>query len=85
LKERLHASSPAGALERSPAAIAGDFLRANPRLPALSVVVSCTGQSAPRLREVHICLDREVTPRACSADAMRGACRAASVIIPPIR
>lgn len=78
-------SSPTRAVERSPAAIAGAFLRANPRLPAQSVVVTCTGQGAPRLREIHLCLERDLTPRACSADAMRGACRAPQVIIPPVR
>jgi ribonuclease T2 len=78
-------SSPTQPIEQSPAAIARAFLRANPRLPAQSVVVTCTGQGAPRLREVHICLDRDLTPRACSADVTRGACRAPQVIIPPIR
>jgi ribonuclease T2 len=78
-------SAPTQAIEQTPTAIADAFLHANPRLPAQSIVVTCSGQGAPRLREVHICLDRELTPRACSADAMRGACRAAQVIIPPIR
>jgi ribonuclease T2 len=78
-------SSATQAIEQSPAAIAGAFLRANPRLPARSIVVTCSGQSAPRLREVRICLARDLTPRACSADAMRGACAAPQVIIPPIR
>ncbi len=78
-------SNPTQAAEQSPAAIAGAFVHANPRLPAQSVVVACTGQNSPRLREVHICLDRNLAPRACSADALRGACRAAQVIIPPIR
>lgn len=78
-------SSPARTVEQPPAAIAAAFLHANPRLPAPSVVVTCSGQGAPRLREVHICLDRGLAPRACSADAMRGACRAPQVIIPPIR
>jgi ribonuclease T2 len=78
-------SSPTQAIEQPPAAIAGAFRRANPRLPAQSIVVTCTGQSAPRLREVRICFDRELTPRACSADAARGACGAPQIIIPPIR
>jgi ribonuclease T2 len=78
-------SSPAQAIEQPPAAIAGAFLRANPHLPAQSIVVACGGQGAPRLREVRICLARDLAPRACSADAMRGACRAPQVIIPPIR
>jgi ribonuclease T2 len=78
-------SNPVEAIEQSPAAIAGAFLHANPRLSLQSIVVACTGQSVPRLREVHICLDRDLAPRACSADAIRGACRAPRVIIPPIR
>ena len=73
------------AIEQSPAAIAAAFLHANLRLAAQSIVVTCTGQGVPRLREVHVCLDRELTPRACSADALRGACKAPQVIIPPIR
>jgi ribonuclease T2 len=72
-------------VEQSPAAILSAFQQANPRLPASSVVVTCNGQDVPRLREVHICLDRGLTPRACSADAARGACRASTVIIPPLR
>ncbi len=72
-------------IEQSPAAIAAAFLRVNPKLAAQSIVVTCSRQDAPRLREVHICLDRELNPRACSADAVRGACRAATLIVPPIR
>jgi ribonuclease T2 len=78
-------SNPTRALEQSPAAIAGAFVRANPRLPADSVAVTCSAQGAPRLREVHICLDRELSPRTCSADALRESCRAPQVIIPPVR
>lgn len=72
-------------IERSPRAIAEEFLHANPGLAAQSIVVTCSRQGAPRLREVHICLDRDLNPRACSADAARGACRAATLIVPPIR
>jgi ribonuclease T2 len=78
-------SGPARAMEEPPTAIANDFLRSNPRLAASSIVVTCTGQSAPRLREVRICFDRELMPRACSAGAARGACGAPRIIIPPIR
>ena len=78
-------SGPTEAIEQPPTAIASAFLHANPRLPARSIAVTCSGQGAPRLREVHICLDRDLMPRTCSADAMRGACRAPQVIIPPVR
>ena len=78
-------TAPARAIEQPPASIAAAFLHDNPRLSARSIVVTCSGQETPRLREVRICLDRDLSPRACSADALRGACRAAEVIIPPIR
>src|SRR5450631_2672574 len=77
--------SPGAAIEQSPTAVVNEFLQANPRLPAQSVVATCSGQGAPRLREVHVCFDRELNPRGCSADALREACRATSVIVPPIR
>jgi ribonuclease T2 len=72
-------------IEQSPGAIAAEFLHANPRLLGQSIVVTCSRQDVPRLREVHICLDRDLNPRACSADAARGACRAATLIVPPVR
>jgi ribonuclease T2 len=76
---------PAQSIEQSPTAIAAAFVHANPRLPAQSVVVTCSGQDVPRLREIHICLARDLTPRACSADVARASCRASQIIIPPIR
>jgi ribonuclease T2 len=78
-------SNPAQAIERPKAAILSAFLRANPRFPPESIMITCSGQDAARLREVHLCLDRNLTPRACSTDALRGACRAFEVIIPPVR
>jgi len=72
-------------IEQPPGAIAAEFLHATPKLSAQSIVITCSRQDAPRLREVHICLDRDLNPRACSADAARGACRAATLIVPPIR
>jgi ribonuclease T2 len=78
-------SQAAGPIERPTSAIAAQFLQANPRLPQQSVVATCTGQDVPRLREVHLCFTRELVPRTCSADALREACRAPSLIVPPIR
>jgi ribonuclease T2 len=77
--------NPTQAMDESPSAIVAAFLHANPRLPAQAVAVTCSGQGSPRLREVHVCLDRDLAPRNCSADALRGACKAPDVIIPPIR
>ncbi len=78
-------TSPTNPIERPPGAVTDEFSRANPRLPAQSVVVTCSRQGAPRLREVHVCFTRDLGPRACSADALHEACRAPSVIIPPVR
>jgi ribonuclease T2 len=72
-------------VEQAPAAIAAAFVHANPRLAASSIAVICSAQGAPRLREVRICLDRSLKPRACGAAAVRGACRSATLIVPPIR
>ena len=72
-------------IQQSPAAVLGAFQRANPKLPPLSIVVTCSGQDTPRLREVHVCMERDLTARACSADAARGACRAPILIVPPVR
>lgn len=76
---------PDNAIEQSPATITAQFMQANPRLPPQSVVATCSSQGAPHLREVHLCFSRELAPRACSADALRAACRESSVIVPPIR
>jgi ribonuclease T2 len=72
-------------VEEPPAAITAAFLRANPKFSPQSVVVICSGQEIPRLREVHICLDRALNPRACSADVAARSCRASTLIVPPIR
>ena len=78
-------SGTAQPVERAPAAVTAAFVHANPQLAAPSIVVVCGGQGVPRLREVRICLDRSLKPRACSAAAARGACRAESLIVAPIR
>jgi ribonuclease T2 len=72
-------------LQRSPDSVADALLRANAGFAPQSVVVTCSGQSVPRLREVHICLDRDLKPRTCSADALREACRAPLLLVAPIR
>jgi len=77
--------SPSAAIQQAPSAIVAAFMHANPRLPPDSLVATCSGQGVPRLREMHICFDRNLSARACSADALREACRADSVIVPPVR
>jgi ribonuclease T2 len=77
--------NPGAAVEESPEIVVSAFMRANPRLPAQSVVATCSNQGAPRLREVHLCFDRDLNPRACSDEVLREACHAPSLIVPPIR
>jgi ribonuclease T2 len=72
-------------LQQAPSLVAAAFTDANPQLPREAIVVTCSGQSLPRLREVHVCLDRDLQPRACSADAMREACRAPTLLVTPVR
>lgn len=78
-------TAPRIALSTTPPAIADEFMRANPGLPRQAIVVTCSRQVVPRLREVRVCLDRELAPRDCSRASMRGGCRAQSVIVPPLR
>ena len=77
--------NPSAAIQQTPADIVAAFMHANPRFPAESVVVTCSRQGVPRLREVHVCFDRDLNARACSADSLREACGADSVIVPPVR
>lgn len=44
------------------------FLEANPGLKADMITVTC---DAGLIREAHVCLDRDLQPRACSADIAR--------------
>jgi ribonuclease T2 len=78
-------SGRGAATEQSLLAIAAAFRRANPQLPEQGFVITCTRQSEPRLREVRLCLGRNLAPRTCAADVLREGCRAASLIVPPIR
>jgi ribonuclease T2 len=76
---------PLAAVSRSTDALRAAFLRVNPRYPPGSVLITCSRQDTPRLREVRLCLNRDLSPRACGASALRGACRADQLIVPPVR
>lgn len=65
----------------SPRAVEAAFLAANPGLVADGVTVTCRDGL---LREVRICLDRDLNPRACAPDAARD-CRARRVDKPAMR
>lgn len=65
----------------APKVVEEAFLEANPKLEADGVTVVCRGGL---LREVRICLDRDLEPRACAPDARRD-CSARSIRLPPLR
>lgn len=73
--------SPARPLNLTAARISNLFVQANPGLRADQLVVRCTG---PELREIQVCFDQQLAPRACGRD-VRSNCRGGSVRIPAIR
>lgn len=68
-------------VEFSPADIERKFIAANTGLKANMLAVDCTGRF---LREVQVCLDKNLKFRACSAQVERG-CSMAKIIVRPIR
>ncbi len=64
----------------TPDAIEAAFAAANPGLSPDAMVATCRDGL---LREVRICLSRELEPRNCGADVLRGACRAHEAITLP--
>lgn len=64
-----------------PARVEADFRRANAGLPADGIAVTCDGR---RLREVRICLTRDLAFRDCPQVDADG-CRRSSVVMPPVR
>lgn len=65
----------------SPTEVEAAFVAANPGLKPDGVAVTCDGR---RLREVRICLTRDLGFRACD-EVDRRACRADRVVLPPVR
>ncbi len=65
----------------APAEVEAAFRRANPGLGVAMISVSCDRR---RLREVLICMDRDLRFRDCPA-LDRRACRRKRVVMPPVR
>ncbi len=65
----------------APSEVEQAFVNANPGLTAGAIAVSC---DAERLREVRICLSKELKFREC-AEVDRRACRRDQVVMPPLR
>ena len=65
----------------SPAQIESEVAAANPSLPKTAIRTSCYKDA--ELQEVRICLNKDLSPRACSASA--GECTAPTVTLLPVR
>jgi ribonuclease T2 len=68
-------------LEVKPAEVIDAFVKANQGLAAADIALDC---DRSRLREVRICMTRDLKFRACGSDEGR-ACRASMVRMPPVR
>jgi ribonuclease T2 len=67
-------------LRVSPAKVKEEFINANPGLTEASIAVECDN----RLREVRICLDKQLGFRDCP-DVARRSCRRDEITMPPVR
>jgi ribonuclease T2 len=65
----------------SPGTVEAEFRRANPGLSSDAIAVTCDSR---HLREVRICMTRDLTFRACP-EVDRKACRRQNVAMPPVR
>jgi ribonuclease T2 len=72
--------NPQQTLEIKPADIVEAFLKANQGLTAADLALDC---DRSRLREVHICLTRDLKFRRCGEE--HRVCRAGMVRMPPVR
>ena len=67
-------------MRMSPEDIEAKFAAANPRFPKDAFRVSCYPDG--ELREVRICFDKDLAPRACGSGA--GACDTGTVEMRPV-
>jgi len=72
---------PTGYLTIDPDDVEADFIKANPSLRAASVAVTCDNRY---LREVRICMGKDLKFRSCPEIDRRG-CRRSDVVMPPVR
>jgi ribonuclease T2 len=73
---------PTGKLSRTPSQLKQEIRSVNDWLPENAMAVYCDGQY---LKEMRICLDRNLNPHACPAEVQRGACREREFIVRPVR
>lgn len=75
--------NPAEALKMTPEDAQKAFLEANPQLGAGSIQIVC---SRDVLKEVRICLTKDLTPRPCSRNEQdRRSCSYGTLTVPPVR
>jgi len=74
-------SNPTAPLSVTPGQVINAFISANDGLSPKDITVAC---GRGRLREVRICLTRDLKFRDCSPSAQR-ACRSERLIMPPVR
>lgn len=74
--------APAAPAQVDPAAVEAAFLAANPGLPADAIAVTCDKR---QLREVRVCLDRDLKGFRACAEVDRRSCRRSAVLMPAVR
>jgi len=74
-------SQPSQKLQLSPPQVESQLAAANPSFPAAAFRTSCYKDA--ELNEIRICLNQDLSPRACSASA--GECAAPTVTMLPVR
>lgn len=72
---------PTGELTVTPEEVEEAFVRVNPGMSRASVAVTCDNR---RLREVRVCMSRELGFQECP-EVDRRACRRERVVMPPVR
>lgn len=74
-------NQPPQTLQVSPQQLEAKLAASNPSFPAGAFRTSCYNDA--ELREVRVCFNKDLSPRACGASA--GECRAPSVTLLPVR
>jgi ribonuclease T2 len=74
-------SQPSQQVQLSPAQFESKFATANPTYPATAFRTTCYRDNA--LEEARICLNKDLSPRACGVSA--GECSAPTVVVLPVR
>jgi ribonuclease T2 len=73
--------NPQQPLTVAPGEVVDAFVKANPGLTPAAMTIDC---NRTRLREVRICMTRELQFRDCGTSSAR-ACRSDSLVMPPVR